>query len=48
MAITKITISAILAIVIIFLVTVTAFLITQEKIIVYGCSPDFWKNNLET
>lgn len=47
MAITKITISSILAIVIIFLVTVTAFLITQEKIIVYGCSPDFWKNNLE-
>jgi hypothetical protein len=32
---------------IIFLVSIVILSITQEKNIVYGCSPDFWKNNLE-
>ena len=32
---------------IVFLVLVFSIYSTQEEIIVFECSPDFWKNNLD-
>ena len=47
MSIIKITIIVMLALGIVIVGVSSAFLITQEKIILYECSPEFWKNNLE-
>ncbi|MDH3657725.1 MAG: hypothetical protein OEM77_06275 [Nitrosopumilus sp.] len=47
MYITKIAIFGMLIVGIIFLITVFSIYSTQEKIIVFECSPKFWKNNLD-
>ena len=47
MAIIKVSLFAILIIGLIILVSVSIQSFTHEKIVVYGCSPEFWKNNLE-
>jgi hypothetical protein len=47
MSITKITSFVIFAIGIVFLITVFSIYSTQEKIVVFECSPEFWKNNLD-
>ena len=47
MRIIKITIFVMLALGIGILVLASAVLITQEKIILFECSPEFWKNNLD-
>ena len=47
MNIFKITIIGIIVVSVTILVPTTILSYTQEKIIEYGCTPDFWKNNLE-
>ena len=44
---TKIILSGMLAVGTIFLIGVFSMYSTQEKIVVFDCSPEFWKNNLE-
>jgi len=44
---TKITLSGMLAVGTIFLIVVFSTYSTQEKIVVFECSPEFWKNNLD-
>ena len=43
----KIALFGMFAIGIIFLVAVFTIYLTQEKIVVFECSPEFWKNNLD-
>jgi hypothetical protein len=47
MAIIKTSLFAMLIIGLIILVLVSIQSFTHEKIVVYGCSPEFWENNLE-
>ena len=42
----KIILFVMLAVGIIFLIVFFSIYSTQEKIVVFGCSPEFWKNNL--
>ncbi len=44
---TKIILSGMLAVGIIFLIVVFSTYSTQEKIVVFECSSEFWKNNLD-
>lgn len=46
MSITKISLFVMLAIGIVFLIVLFSMYSTQEKIIVFECTPEFWKNNL--
>jgi len=43
---TKILLFGMFAVGIIFLITYFSIYATQEKIVVFECSPEFWKNNL--
>ena len=43
---TKIILFVMLAVGTIFLITLFSTYSTQEKIVTFGCSPEFWKNNL--
>ena len=47
MSITKISLFVMLAIGIVFLIVLFSMYSTQEKIIVFECTPEFWKNNLD-
>ena len=47
MSITKIAIFGMFVVGIIFLITVFSIYSTGEKIVVFQCSPEFWKNNLD-
>ncbi len=47
MSISKILLFGMLAAGIIFLIIVFSIYSTQEKIVVFECSPEFWKNNLD-
>lgn len=46
MSFTKIILFVMLAVGIIFLITLFSTYSTQEKMVTFGCSPEFWKNNL--
>ena len=47
MSIIKISILAMLVVGSSFLIGVSAFSITEEKIVKFECSPEFWRDNLE-
>jgi len=47
MSITKIAIFGMFVVGIMFLITVFSIYSTGEKIVVFQCSPEFWKNNLD-
>lgn len=47
MSITRIALFVMLAIGIVFLIALFSMYSTQEKIIVFECTPEFWKNNLD-
>ena len=46
MPFTKIILFVMLAVGTIFLITLFSTYSTQEKMVTFGCSPEFWKNNL--
>lgn len=46
MAFTKIILFVMLVVGTIFLITLFSTYSTQEKMVTFGCSPEFWKNNL--